>query len=276
LGAERRKRQPACFVGHGLPALLMDDADPTNRWLRGFGQSLADDPPEAVLCISSHFVSRPVSVTTGDSPPILHDHDCARFNGIGIPIRGNRDVARRVIQCLLDARLDVVGDDARGIDHAAWMPLSLMFPDHGVPVIQLSLHAGLEPEMHLAMGRALEPLRDNGVLILGSGGLTYDTTALTSAAGTTSMLGMPESSRRFQSWVLDLVTRGATYTRGRGLARFRDHPDTHVVHPQDEHFMPLLVVVGAASGDRASDNVGKLVHAGDHKGLSTAALLFRR
>jgi aromatic ring-opening dioxygenase catalytic subunit (LigB family) len=150
-----------------------------------------------------------------------------------------------------------------------------MFPAAEVPVIELSLHTSLDPEMHFALGRALEPLRDEGILILGSGSLTHDLADLekiSSKPGAPDVLG--ERSRRFEHWVTDLLTGSAPYARARGLTRFRDHPDARAVHANGEHLLPLVVVAGAASKDMPRGNEGVLVHAGSQRGLSVAAFSF--
>lgn len=239
----------------------------SNAFLRRFGAALSATPPRAVLCLSAHFATPKLTITTADAPPTLHDHDVAELLSVSYEARGDKLLARRVIEHLLSARLQATGDESRGLDHGAWMPLSLLFPAADIPVVQLSLLTSCDPELHFAIGRALEPLRDEGVLILGSGSLTYESR---------DAAGLSDASKRFQSWVTDLVTGPQPYSRGRGLTRFRDHPDVRHAHPTDEHFMPLLVVAGAASSDRSRDNVAELLHAGAQRGLSMAAFRFRR
>lgn len=269
-------RQPGLFVGHGVPARLADPGDAAHAWLRRFAALLEATPPKAVLCVSAHWVTQRLTVTTGSAPPRLHEGGAESVGSTYAP-RGDERIARRVIEALLGGGLTATGDDARGIDHGAWLPASILFGDAVVPVLQLSLLSSMDAETHFAIGRALESLRDEGILILGSGGVTNDMKehARASAAGAAAT-SLPESSRRFETWVTDLITRSAPYARGRGLTRFRDHKDARAAHPTDEHFMPLLVVLGAASSDRSPENVGALVHAGCHLGLSTASYSFRR
>jgi aromatic ring-opening dioxygenase catalytic subunit (LigB family) len=240
-------------------------ADPTNAWLRRFGETLLARAPKGILCVSSRFIAPVFSVTTSEAPPLLVEPDVAPSPDF-LPA-GSVPLARRVIEQLFHAGLKASAEPARGLDVGAWLPLSLLVGAKAVPVVQLSLHASLDPEIHFSAGRALETLRDEGFVILGSGGLTNDQDG-------GEVLGAP--SVRFQSWVTDLVVNAAPYGRARGLTRFRDHPDAHRVHRTGEQFLPLLVVAGAASKDMSTGNVGLQVHAGCQRGLSQAAFLFER
>jgi len=269
-----KARQRALFVGHGAPALLASAADPTHGWLRRLGAELRADKPRGILCVSAHFVAPAFAVTTSEAPA-LDVVTGVDFPAIEHRPRGSVALARRVLEHLLPARIKATADPSRGLDHGAWLPLSLLFPEGDVPVVQLSLQTSEDPVTHFAVGRALEPLRDEGILVIGSGSLTHDVADLERLArdpDAPDVLG--ERSRRFQAWVTDLLTGSGPYTRGRGLTRFRDHPDVHLVHATGEHFLPLLVVAGAASRDMIGGNTCAMVHAGSQRGLSMAAFSF--
>lgn len=268
-------RQPACFLGHGVPALLAGEADATHAWMRRFGAVLRAGSPNGIVCVSAHFVASSFTVTTSEAPVLLTDPESAGLVPSGHRPAGSLSLARRVVEHLLPAGLKATADPARGLDHGAWLPLSLMFPEGDVPIVQLSIHASLDPEIHFAVGRAIEPLRDDGVVIIGSGGLTHDVADRDRIAKEPAAPDvLSERSRRFQAWATDLLIGSAPYTRARGLTRFRDHPDAHVVHGTGEHMLPLLVVAGAASKDVSPGNVAAQVHAGCQRGLSTAAFCF--
>ncbi len=248
-------RQPACFIGHGVPALYADAADPSNAFLRRFAPELRAASPRAILFVSSGFVAQAFSVTMANDV----------------------ELARKVIEHLLYVKLKAAVDSERVASDEALQPLRILFPEKDIPVVELSLHASLDPELHFAVGRAIEPLRDEGFLVIGCGSLTYDVAdkeRIERDPNAPDILG--ERSQRFQDWVTDLVTGSAPYARARGLTRFRDHPDIHAVHGSGERFLPLLVVAGAASKNMSSDNVGRQVHAGSHRGLSMAAYVFDR
>jgi 4,5-DOPA dioxygenase extradiol len=266
-------KQPAFFLGHGAVALTMDEGDATGRWLRRLGTSLRADAPRAVLCVSAHYVAPRLRVTGAAWPTTVPDRGHGALQSFTYPAPGSPAIARRVIELLLDTGIDATFDAERGLDHGAWVPLSRMFPEHDIPVVELSLHAGGDPEHHVAIGRALEPLRREGVLIVGSGGVTHGAEVERPASDGDVL---PEAARRFEGWVIDLVTRGSPYSRSRGLARFRNHEQALTAHPTDEHFLPLLVVAGAASVDKSSENVGELVHAAAQRGRSMTAFRFAR
>jgi 4,5-DOPA dioxygenase extradiol len=269
-------RQPAIFLGHGVPALLAAEGNATRAWMRRFGASLRATSPEGVVCVSAHFVAPAFTVTTSDAPSILDEDETASLSAEPRP-RGSVALARRVIEHLLHAGLKPRSDPTRGLDHGAWLPLSLLFPDGDLPVVEVSLHESLDADMHFALGRALEPLRDEGFLVVGSGSLTYDLAdraRIASDPAAADVLG--ERSRRFQAWVTDLLTHSASYARARGLTRFRDHPDAHAVQATGEHFLPVLVVAGAASQRSGPEGRGLQVHAGTQQGLSMAAFVFER
>src|SRR5260221_10588002 len=140
-------RQPALFIGHGVPSVLMNEGDPTAAWLARFGATLRAAPPTAIVCVSAHFVAPRLTVTTADAPDVLHDHDGPHGSSASYRPPGSLRVARSVLEALLAAGLDAIGDETRGIDHGAWLPLSYMFPDARTPGVELSLQAGLDPEM---------------------------------------------------------------------------------------------------------------------------------
>jgi aromatic ring-opening dioxygenase catalytic subunit (LigB family) len=269
-----KARQPALFIGPGSPSLLATEQNPTRAWLQRFGAVLRATPPLGIVCVSSHFVAPSFCVTTSETPEMLRDADS---ENVAVDKRppGSIALARKTIESLLFARLKATADPTRGLDHGVWLPLAFLFPDAEVPVVQVSLHSSLDPEMHFALGRALEPLRDEGILVLGSGGLTRDLAdheRICRSPDVPDVLG--ERSRRFETWVTDLLTGSAPYARARGLTRFRDHPDARVVQPNGEYLLPLVVVAGAASKDMPHGNEGVLVHAGSQRGLSTAAFSF--
>ncbi|NUP08350.1 MAG: dioxygenase [Polyangiaceae bacterium] len=268
-----RERQAALFIGHGLPSRLADADEPVHAWLRRIAQAIRTPATRGIVCVSAHWVAPRFTVTTSETPHTLEDHGCEALRGRVFAAPGSRAFARTVIEHLLHGGQQAIGDDTRGWDHGAWLPLSIMFPEHDLPVVELSLHASLDPEVHFAVGRALEPMRDKGFLLIGSGGLAHEGGEQPSSDRGDAL---SDASLRFQSWVIDLLTRTAPYARARGLTRFRDHPDARLAHERGEHFLPMLVVAGAASSDRSQSNVGELVHAGAHKGLSTASILFRR
>ena len=243
-------RVPTIFVSHGAPTLAIETADRTHRFLKGLGPQLGK--PESVLLISAHWEQDTASVSAVVKPETIHD-----FRGfpdplyeIGYPATGAPELAERVSELLTGAGIAARIDSERGLDHGAWVPMSLMYPDADVPVAQLSVQTALGGEHHLALGRALRPLRDEGVLILGSGGLTHNLGELDWSGATTTM---PAWASEFQEWILEAID----HNRIDDLADYRSRaPHAARNHPTEEHFLPLLVALGAGDkGERIHTDV---------------------
>ena len=233
---------PALFLSHGAPTLPLDSAHPTHAFLKGLGPSLAT--PRAILMVSAHWDTRQPTLTAGTHPATIHD-----FYGfpeplyaLRYPAPGAPELVRESAGLLRNAGFEVQGDLDRGLDHGAWVPLLLMYPEARIPVVQLSLQTSAGAAHHLALGETLQPLRDSGVLIIGSGGATHNLREFFRP-----ITGQDESYvQRFTAWLEDVLLR-------RDLAALTDYrrraPDAVRAHPTEEHFFPLLVAAGA--GDQA-------------------------
>jgi len=242
--------------GRGAPPPgLGDPADPTGAWLERLGRSLPDDERRGVVVVSSSFEAPRWTVTTS----------------------GDRGLARRVLEQLVGGGLPSATDDARAPAIEVEAAVARLAAARPLPFVELSLHASLDAEQHLGVGRLLEPLRDEGIVLLGLGGLTR---AVPGAEPRTR--AAREVTGTFDAWVVDLLTRSGPYARSRGLARFRDHPGAHRADPRGEHVLPLVVVAATATSDRSPDNVGELAHTTSPTTASEGArggalgLVFRR
>lgn len=232
-------RLPALFVSHGSPMTLVQPS-PARDFLVGLGASLPR--PRAILAVSAHWTTARPTVSGSARPATLHDfhgfppqlYDL-RYEPPGAP-----ELAARVAAL---AGADIV---PRDLDHGAWVPLLLGWPDEDIPVTQLSVQPQADPAAHYHLGRALAPLRDEGVLILASGALTHNLRAYFSDD--------PRAvarSRAFADWMADAVEQGRTGE----LLRYRDEaPEAAFAHPTDEHLLPLFVALGAA------DSPGRVLH----------------
>jgi len=243
-------RVPAIFVSHGAPTLVIESADATHRFLKGLGSQFAK--PKSVLVVSAHWEQDTASVSGAVKPETIHD-----FRGfpeklyeMRYPASGAPDLAVRVSELLTGAGIPARIDSGRGLDHGAWVPMSLMYPDADVPVAQLSVQTALGGQHHLAVGKALRPLRDDGVLILGSGGLTHNLGELDWSGSTTTM---PAWASEFQQWIFDAID----HNRKDDVADYRLRaPHAARNHPTEEHFLPLLIALGAGDkGDRIHTDV---------------------
>jgi aromatic ring-opening dioxygenase catalytic subunit (LigB family) len=204
--------------------------------------------PRAVVVVSAHWEEPVPTVMTGARPPMLYDYSGfpPEMYRITWPAPGEPRLAGRV-RALLEASGFATGEDAaRGFDHGTFVPLKLTFPDADVPTVQLSLQEELDPARHLALGRALAPLRDEEVLLVGSG-MSYHN--LRDFFG-----GMPRAARDAKSAAFDAWLREAVVAdpaaRDAALTRWAEAPNARAVHPREEHLLPLMVMAGAAGAAR--------------------------
>lgn len=243
-------RQPTVFLPHGggpwpfvelgLPKTEVDG-------LLGYLRSVSAIPsarPKALLVISAHWEESVPTVMSGDAPPLFYDYygfPEASYR-LTWPAPGDPALAARVRSLLGSAGFATGEDRTRGYDHGTFVPLKVAYPTADIPVVQLSLVKGLDPETHLAMGRALAPLRDEGVFILGSGMTFHNLRAM----------GDPRAgavSETFDAWLRQAGTADAD-VRDRALAGWANAPAARAAHPREEHLLPMMVVAGAAGEDR--------------------------
>ncbi|MBE2263503.1 MAG: dioxygenase [Burkholderiaceae bacterium] len=201
--------------------------------------------PAAVLMVSAHWEAPQFTTSSHPRPPMLYDYYGFPPNTYEVqyPAPGHPALAARVQALLGDAGIAAAQDAERGFDHATFVPMAVAWPDASVPVVQLSLKDGLDPEAHLAAGRALAPLRDEGVLIIGSG-LSYHNLRLLRPEGY-------EASAAFDQWLTDTLIGKTAAERAAALTQWTSAPSARVVHPREEHLLPLMVAAGAAGDDAA-------------------------
>lgn len=253
---------PTVFVSHGAPSFLLGDS-PALRFLQGLGRSLGE--PQAILCVSAHWETAHPAVGSTERPSTIYDFYGfpAALYAMRYPAPGAPALAERVRQLLEAAGLPCDVDGARGLDHGAWVPLRLMYPEATVPVTQLSVQTARGPAWHVALGRALSPLRREGVLVLGSGGAVHNL-----GAWRHNSQAIPDWARRFDDRLAAAVTKGDSER----LVDYRvTAPDGAMAHPSEEHLLPLFVALGAA-GENAK---GRALHRSFLDGsLSMAAFAF--
>jgi 4,5-DOPA dioxygenase extradiol len=229
---------PAIFLSHGAPNLPLK-ADSTTTFLRELSHLLPK--PKAILCISAHWATRQPVFGTTLEPHTIHD-----FSGfptelyqLTYPAPGAPEVARRGMELLAAAGIESGANPKRGLDHGAWVPLLLAYPQADVPVAQLSIQPHSGPKHHYAIGRALAPLRREGVLILASGGVTHN---LGEFRGYAYDAAAPDWVNQFADWLTEAVTAGnvEALLNYRALA-----PHATRNHPTEEHLLPLFVALGA-------------------------------
>ena len=236
---------PSRFLSHGAPTLALTPC-PARDFLRGLGTALGR--PKAILCVSAHWESPDPAVSKAVQPETIHDFYGfpAPLYDLRYPAPGAPELAGRVEALLAQAGLSCTADPTQGLDHGAWVPLLLMYPDADIPIAQLAVNTPLGPAHHLALGRALEPLRREGVLILASGGATHNLREFGSAPIDAPP---PPHVRAFDAWLKAAAEAGDEASL---LAYRQTAPDARRIHPRDEHFLPFFVSLGAGgSGVKA-------------------------
>ena len=230
---------PSLFLSHGSPTLPLTDT-PARSFLGQFSGTLAR--PKAILVISAHWETSVPTISAVDRNDTIHD-----FRGfpqplyeLRYPAPGSPAVAARSADLLRASGIDCRIDQSRGLDHGAWVPLLLMYPQADIPVLQLSLQPHLGTEHHLRMGRALARLRREGVLIIGSGSMTHD---LSEFRGHGPNDPAPAWVNAFADWFHSALTTERTDDL---LDYRRQAPFATRNHPSEEHLLPLYVALGAA------------------------------
>ena len=239
---------PSLFLSHGAPTLPLTDT-PARAFLQQLGHTL--ERPKAILVISAHWETAQPMVSAVDRNETIHD-----FGGfpqalydMRYPAPGSPSVAARVTDLLRASGLDCKIDRRRGLDHGAWVPLLLMYPQADIPVLQLSVQPHLGPAHHLRVGRALAPLRQEGVLIIGSGSFTHD---LSEFRGHGPNDPAPEWVNSFADWFHVALTKSQTDDL---LNYRRQAPFATKNHPTEEHLLPLYVAMGAAGENARAERL---------------------
>ena len=242
-------RLPTYFISHGGgPWPWLPDM---RTALRPLEVSLANMPkeirvkPKAILMVSGHWEAEDFAVMASPAPGMVYDY--GGFPAFTYQIKyaapGAPEVARRVADLLTAAGLPTHLDPDRGFDHGVFAPMQVMYPDADVPLLQVAIRHGYDPDEHFALGRALAPLRDEGVLIVGSG-LSYHNLRLFGP-------GAREPSAAFDAW-LNTAVMSAPEARVAMLRDWETAPAARICHPEEDHLIPLMAAVGAAEQEKAT------------------------
>jgi len=247
---------PTLFLPHGggpWPFMDLDAMGQTASYveMEAYMRQLGMVPPrtpDAVLMISAHWEAPDPTVQTAARPPMLYDYSGfpPETYEIEWPAPGAPEIAARTRDLLEGAGIRTGADPDRGFDHGVFVPMMLGWPDADMPTFQLSLKRGLDPREHLAIGRALEPLRDEGVLIVGSGMSYHNMRGFFGRVPTAT-----DDSLAFDEWLGETSELDAD-ARDTRLAEWEQAPRARLCHPREEHLLPLMVVAGAAGDDPGS------------------------
>lgn len=245
--------QPAFFIPHGGgPCFFMDD--PRGVWtgMESFLRALPEQLPErptAILVVSGHWETEGFALTGAEKPELIYDYYGfpEHTYQLGFDVPGAPWLAHEAAALLTGAGLDAHVDAERGLDHGVFVPLKVAYPNADIPVVEMSVDRNLDPALHLAAGQALAPLREKGVLIVGSGMSFHNMRAYGDPRFTVP-------SQAFDAWLTTAV-QSSREAREAALERWEDAPAGRLSHPREEHLLPLMVAAGA------SKNPGERVYA---------------
>lgn len=264
-------RLPTYFLSHGGGPWPYMTGEYRQRFSK-LEQSLIDMRteiaaiPKAVLVISGHWEEQGLMISSGANPAMVYD-----YNGFpeflyqikyGAP--GSPELAKQVQSLMQDQGIDLRLDPTRGYDHGTFSIMKVLYPDEDTPIVQLSLNSNYDPAFHLKVGRALAPLRDQGVLIIGSGLSYHNMRDYLGGGGS-------ESSRQFDEWLQETLIRSPPSERVKRLIDWEQAPSARAAHPREDHLIPLMVAVGAAGDDPGAVTYHE---AGFGGGLTTSSFRF--
>lgn len=254
---------PTLFISHGSPMHAISAGHAGATW-SALGRRLPR--PRAILVASAHWETELPMVATSRQPETIHD-----FGGfppalyrIRYPAAGAPEASQRALDLLRDAGIMATANACRGLDHGAWVPLLRLYPEADVPAAQISIQPSLDAEHHLRVGAALAPLARDGVLVIGSGHMTHNLSEWIADARRRGSMSIDERDpeqyvREFCGWV-DNALRSDNRT---ALSGWLDQaPHARRAHPTPEHFLPLMIAVGAAGPEPMVEHIDAGVDSG--------------
>jgi aromatic ring-opening dioxygenase catalytic subunit (LigB family) len=241
---------PTYFISHGGgPWPYIPEMRSMFRYLEasliGIVRELREEP-RAVLVVSGHWTEKDFAVTSNPRPPMVYDYSGfpPYTYQVQYPAPGDPALAQQVQHLLQRAGFDSSLDPTQGYDHGTFTPLVIMYPEANVPVVQLSMKSGYDPAEHIAVGRAIAKLREENVLIVGSG-LSYHNMRAMSPAG-------EQASKTFDQWLQQTLIHTTGKTRSQKLIEWSAAPAARQAHPREDHLIPLMVATGAAEGEQGA------------------------
>lgn len=244
---------PSLFISHGGPNIVLDDM-PARHFLEGLSSLV--ERPKAIVIMSAHFETHGVTVVTDPKPSMIYD-----FGGFDpqlyrmvYPAPGEPQLAERVVALLDEAGLAPARLGRRGYDHGTWTPLKLAYPAGDIPVVQISIDPNRDARWHHAVGRALAPLRAEGILLVGSGHITHNLRAVITVMRSGATMP-PEIGARFDAFVAWFAQRMEVGDVEALLDWRRQAPFATDNHPTDDHLMPIFFALGAAGEGARAERV---------------------
>jgi len=270
----KNTRLPTLYIPHGGgPCFFMKEAfGPPGTWdkmeehLRGLSAHIGQIP-KAILVISAHWEEDQPTILTGANPALLYDYYGfpEHTYHLKYPAPGSPDVAARIGELLINAGITTGTNPDRGFDHGVFIPFMLIYPEAQIPIVQLSLRHDLDPAIHIDLGKALEPLRDEGVLIVGSGMSYHNLKGFFSQ----STPKHTQDAFDFDEWLNHTITEQSPDDRNQQLISWKSAPGALTSHPREEHLLPLMVTAGAAH-----ENMGIKIYTDTVMGKPISSFLF--
>ncbi len=272
MSASIKVKMPVIYLSHGGgPCFFMDWSsmgpadtwDKTANWLKNLHRTFPR--PRAIVVISAHWEENEVTVLNSQAPPLLFDYYGfpKHTYELEYPAQGSPKLASRIQELLKTVNIKSKQDSKRGFDHGVFIPLKLIYPDADIPIVQISLKVGLVPSEHIQLGKALAPLRDEGVLIVGSGMSYHNLGDLMRKSDVLQI------SKDFDQWLKNAVSIESFQNRSLMLEVWEKAPHARRVHPREEHLLPLMVISGAAGNE-----VGQCVFSDAPMGAVSSAIQF--
>lgn len=231
------KKAPTCFISHGAPSFAIEQ-DELSDYLANLGQSLNN--VKAILVVSPHWQTKKLEVMTTAKPATIHDFYGfpEELYSLQYPAAGSPSLAKKVIDLLAQHGIHSTENSSQGYDHGAWVPLIHLLPKHQLPVFQVSLPVNFNPQITLDLGKALKSIRDDGVMIIGSGGLTHN------------LYELKTKESKPEDYILDFVSWMDDKVTSRDFEQLVNYrilaPYSKRAHPTDEHLLPLYLALGAS------------------------------
>ncbi|SMF00852.1 DODA-type extradiol aromatic ring-opening family dioxygenase [Pseudobacteriovorax antillogorgiicola] len=252
------KIMPTLFLSHESP-LLWDTPSPAREFLCNLASDL-ERKPKGLIVVSAHWQEPQFSVSSAESPATIHDFGGfpPQYYDVQYQSSGSKDGALELIGVLKSQGLDIREDPTRGMDHGVWIPIGLMYPQGELPVISLSIKLRGSAKEHYQLGQALKPLRELGYLVVGSGTATHNLGAFFGPGGVPQLHAAPDPRvQAFSDWLRGNINDHEVILNYKKAA-----PYGYFNHPSPDHFLPLIVAMGAGSGDLA-----RCIHHSYHYGF---------
>ncbi len=266
-----QQRFPSLYIPHGAgPCFFMawtmgaaDTWDKTETWLKNVHHTLPQQPA-AIVIFSAHWEADIIQINSHPNPDLIFDYYGFPDHTYELtyPAPGSPKLAKRIQTLFAAASISSELDPNHGFDHGTFIPLKVMFPEANIPVVQVSLHTSLDPDFHQQMGAALQSLRDDNILIIGSGISFHNMQILMRGADP------KDHSVHFDNWLTDACTANPSARKER-LAHWQAAPSANICHPREEHLIPLMVTEGAAGND-----IGQNVFTDKVMGVNVSAYQF--